>query len=79
MLYCGDCGAGPKDIDVTNMSKFWDLFQKRTGHHYLAKEPTKYDDIKEVYDTETEEVITESEALTNGMHVRDCINLRITE
>lgn len=79
VLYCGDCGAGPKYIDITNIGKFWTLFKQRTGHHYLAPEPTKYDDIQEVYEGETEEIITESEALTNGMHVRDVINLKITE
>lgn len=79
VLYCGDCGAGPKYVDVTNMHKFYNLFYKRTGHHYLAPEPTKYDDLIEMYNAETEEIITESEALTNGMHVRDVINLKITD
>lgn len=77
ILTCADCGAGPKHIDITNIHKYTSVFIERTGHHPLANDPNPYDDWKNVYDEETEEIITETEALTNGMKVRDVINLKI--
>lgn len=78
VMVCGSCGAGPRHIDVTSLEK-WDLlYRKKYGHPYLQTS-SPYDDIEEAYGESCEEVMTASEALTNGMHVRDVINLKWDE
>lgn len=79
MLSCADCGAGPKHIDVTNLKRFWNLYRTRTGHHFLADPPSKYDDLRETYSQEAEIIITASEALSNGLRVSDVVNRKIDE
>ena len=76
VLYCGCCGAGPKYLDVTHIHKYMALYRKRTGHSPLEEPVGKYDDLKEVYDEEATIEITPTEALTQGLKVRDVINKR---
>lgn len=74
VMYCQDCGAGPKHLDVTFIDKYEKLFKKRMGHWPLTPEPTPYDDLKDVYDEETPSIMTTEEALANEHKVRDVIN-----
>lgn len=82
-LYCADCGrkhSHPKYIDITNIHKWTKLYIERKGHHPLAPEPTKYDDIKEVYDSETYyEMPTKEEVIAAGLNYSEKMNRKIKD
>lgn len=78
-LYCGDCGAGPKHIDVTLHSKWVKLFKEKTGRDPYHPEPSVYDDLEAIYNEEAIDIMTADEALSNGMNVGDFINRKIKE
>lgn len=78
VLTCSHCGAGPKHIDFCDFDRWDELYRKKYGHPLIEKKGV-YDDLSEVYDEETPTEMTFSEALTNGMIVRDKINIRWDE
>ena len=78
VLTCNHCGAGPKHIDFCSFDRWEQLYQKKYGHKLVEKKGV-YDDLDEVYTEETPAEMTFSEALSNGMIVRDVINLKITD
>lgn len=76
--YCASCGADVHKIDVTSFDRWEELYEEKYGHQLVEKRGM-YDDLQEVYDEETPAEITFSEALTNGMIVRDVINIKWDE
>lgn len=78
VLTCSHCGAGPKHIDFCSFNRWDELYRKKYGHPLVEKKGV-YDDLDEVYEEETPTEMTFSEALTNGMIVRDKINIRWDE
>lgn len=78
VLTCKDCGAGPKHIDFCSFDRWDELYRKKYGRPLVEKKGV-YDDLKEVYEEETPAEMTFSEALTNGMIVRDVINIKWDE
>ena len=78
VLTCQHCGAGPKHIDFCDFDRWDELYRKKYGHPLIEKKGV-YDDLDEVYEEETPTEMTFSEALSNGMIVRDVINLKITD
>lgn len=78
VMVCGNCGAGPRHIDITTFER-WDLlYRKKYGRPFLYIQ-SQYDDLEEAYNEDCEEIMTASEALTNGMKVRDVINIKWDE
>lgn len=80
-LYCADCGrkhSHPKHIDLASIDKWTKLFIERKGHHPLATEPTKYDDIQEVYEEDTYyEMPTKEEVIAAGLNYSETMNRKI--
>lgn len=79
VLTCGDCGAGPKHLDVTTLGRFLKLYEEAHGHHHLTEDPSPYSDLDIVYVGMAPTVMTESEALTHGMRVGEKINRKIDD
>lgn len=78
-LYCGECGAGPKHIDVTLHSKWVKLYKEKTGTEPYRPEPSIYDDLSETYEEDAIDILTSDEALSNGMNVGDYVNRKIKD
>lgn len=68
-MRCMECNAGPDKIDVTLFGKYVLWHIRTLGTDPTAPPPTIYDDIEETFNEEAEAVITEHEALQNGMNV----------
>ena len=79
ILTCGDCGAGPKHLDITSLGRFLKLYENTHGHKHIAEDKTPYSDLYDVYTEITPMEITESEALTNGMRVGEKINRKLDD
>lgn len=78
-LYCGDCNAGPKHLDVTTYERWCEIYQEKKGHHPYEPEPSIYDDLEVIYNEEAIDIMTADEALSNGMNVGDYINRKIKD
>ena len=78
-LYCGDCNAGPKHLDVTTYERWCELYQQHKGVEPFQPEPSIYDDLEAIYNEEAIDIMTADEALSNGMNVSDVINRRIKD
>lgn len=76
-LYCGDCGAGPKHLDVTTYERWCEIYQEKKGCHPYEPEPSIYDDLEAIYNEDAIDIMTADEALSNGMNVGDVINRRL--
>lgn len=68
-IHCENCHSHPKYLDISNIHKYMKWYEESFGHSPLAKEPTIYDDLCDVYQEEATEAITDSEALDNGLNV----------
>lgn len=79
ILKCKDCGAGPHFVDVMFIGKWRKLFKEWYGHDNLDDTPSYLRDLEEIYKEQTDVLMTEDEALSNGMKVRDVINIRIKD
>ena len=78
-LSCGDCGAGPKHLDVTTYERWCEIYQEKKGCHPYEPEPSIYDDLESIYNEEAIDIMTADEALSNGMNVGDYINRKIKD
>lgn len=78
-LKCGECGAKSDKIDVTNIHKWSALYREKYGSDYVSQSTTIYDDLAEFYGEEAYATLDETEALRNGLIVRDCVNLRLQD
>ena len=78
-LKCGECGAKADKIDVTNIHKWAALYREKYGSDYVSQSTTIYDDWAEFYGEEAYSTLDETEALRNGLIVRDCVNLRLQD
>lgn len=76
--YCASCGADIHKIDCTSFDRWEDLYQEKYGKK-LIESTSIYDDLDEVYDEQVEEILTEHEALENGMNVGEWINRKIRD
>lgn len=78
-LHCDNCHSHPKYLDVTNIYRYMQWYEESFGHSPLAKEPDRYDDLREVYDEQAVLQLTEGEAFDNGLNVGDYINRNLHE
>ena len=78
ITFCPHCFTrkNPSTIDITTWKRWEELYEQKYGHQLVEKK-TPYDDIREVFDEEAEETITEIDAITNQMIVREKINLNL--
>lgn len=76
--YCGHCGADVYKIDCTSFDRWEQLYTAKYGHKQIEF-TSIYDDLEDAYNEEAEQLITDHEALENGMNVGNWINRKITE
>jgi len=76
--YCPHCfkRKNPSTIDFTTWERWEELYEQKYGHQLVEKK-TPYDDISEVFYEEAEETITEIDAISKQMIVREKINLNL--
>lgn len=76
--YCASCGADVYKIDCTSFDRWEQLYTAKYGHKQIEFSSI-YDDLDEAYNEEAEQLITDHEALDNGLNVGTWINRKITE
>lgn len=76
--YCASCGADVYHIDVTSFERWEELYTAKYGHKQIEF-TSIYDDLMDAYNEEAEQLITDHEALDNGLNVGTWINRKITE
>ena len=76
--YCASCGADVYHIDVTSFERWEQLYTTKYGRKQIEFSSI-YDDLEDAYNEEAEQIITDHEALENGMNVGNWINRKITE
>ena len=69
-MYCHHCGADVYKIDVCNFPRWEQLYTEHYGEP-LIKKTSIYDDLTESYQEDAEEILTDHEALENGLCVGD--------
>lgn len=75
-LKCAECGANADKIDVTSIDRWSALYREKYGYPYVTAQTTVYDDLSATYEMDAISTLDETEALRNGLIVRDCVNLR---
>ena len=70
--YCASCGADVYHIDVTSFDRWEELYTSKYGHKQIEFK-TIYDDLTESYQEDAEEILSEHEAIENGLCVGDFI------
>lgn len=78
ILFCPHCykRKNPATIDITTFERWEELYEQKYGHP-LVERKTLYDDITEAFEEDAIETITEIDAITNQMVVRQKINLNL--
>lgn len=76
--YCPHCfrRKNPSTIDFTTFERWEELYIQKYGHPLVQKRSI-YDDIKDTYEDDAEQILTAYEAIENGLVVREKINLNI--
>lgn len=78
ILFCPHCykRKNPATIDITTWERWEELYEQKYGHP-LVERKTVYDDLQETFQEDAIETITEIDAITNQMVVRQKINLNL--
>lgn len=78
ILFCPHCykRKNPSTVDFTSWERWEELYEQKYGHP-LVERKTLYDDITEAFEEDAIETITEIDAITNQMVVRQKINLNL--
>lgn len=64
ILKCQTCGSGPSKLDVTTWDRYEDKYEDR-----IIRPRSVYDDLNEVYEEDTEGIVTIGEAIESGCTV----------
>lgn len=73
-MKCLDCDADAFKVDVTSFGKYVRWHMETFGTDPTAPAPTIYDDLEDSFNEEAEQIMTENEALNNGMNVGPWLN-----
>lgn len=78
ITYCPHCfkRKNPSTIDITTFDRWEELYMEKYGHP-LVERKSIYDDITEAFNEDAEEVMTNFDAIDNGLVVREKINLNL--
>lgn len=73
--YCHHCGAEAKDLDFADNIWTWMRLYAKKYKKSPLEYHTKYDDLREIYEEETEYIASEADAYNSGLVCRDVINI----
>lgn len=76
--FCPHCfkRKNPSTVDFTTWDRWEELYMEKYGHP-LVERKTIYDDLKETYDEDATETMTNWDAMENGLVVKQKINLNL--